>query len=178
MNTYETTTTTTTTTATTVSIGPNIAYAKSLRGLIKLATILLSILAFICASVYPSYAAAGLGWVQFVTIVTFICFTILFVLRFMNIYGRIPAPMIVIEFCYFLGACFCLLIAGIVAAVWGHVPALGAAAFFTFATLAVAAVETFFLYRDYQASKSAAGTANIGTVESTTTTTYETHPQY
>ena len=37
MNTYETTTTTTTTT--TVAIGPDIAYAKSLRGMIKLATI-------------------------------------------------------------------------------------------------------------------------------------------
>lgn len=143
MNTYETTTTTTTTTTT--AIGPDILYAKSLRGIIKLATILLSILAFICASVYPSYAAGGLGWVQFVTIVTFICFTIFFVLRFMNIYNRIPAPMLTIEFSYFLGACFCLFIAGIVAAVWGHVPAIGAAAFFTFATLAVAAVETFFL---------------------------------
>jgi len=176
MNTYETTTTTTTTS--TVAIGPDIAYAKSLRGIIKIVTIVLSILAFICASVYPSYAVRGLGWVQFVTIVTFICFTILFVLRFMNIYPRIPAPMITIEFCYFLGADFCLLIAAIVASVMGYVPAIGAAAFFTFATLAVAAVETFFLFRDYQAAKTSAGAANIGTVESTTTATYETHPQY
>ncbi|XP_029652896.1 MARVEL domain-containing protein 1-like [Octopus sinensis] len=181
METYgHTTTSTTTSTTTTVAIGPDISYAKSLRGILKLAEIFISILTLICASVAIQYAIAGVGWVQFVAVVTFIIFITFFLLHFLHIFARIPAPMLLIEFAVYVGSCVCIFIAAVVAACYGFVPSLGAAAFFLFATLAVAAYECVYLYRDYKGARHpSAASPDMANVESTTTTTtYETRPQY
>ncbi|CAI9744477.1 MARVEL domain-containing protein 1-like [Octopus vulgaris] len=101
------------------SIGPDISYAKSLRGILKLAEIFISILTLICASVAIQYAIAGVGWVQFVAVVTFIIFITFFLLHFLHIFARIPAPMLLIEFAVYVGSCVCIFIAAIVAACYG-----------------------------------------------------------
>ncbi|GAB1602633.1 MARVEL domain-containing protein 1-like [Argonauta hians] len=176
-----TTTTTNTTTTTTMAIGPDVNYAKSMRGIIKIVEIFLGILTLICASVAIQYAIGGVGWVQFVAVVTFIIFVTFFLLHFLNVFARIPAPMLLIEFASYVGSCVCIFIAAVVGACFGYVPSLGAASFFLFATLGVCGYETLLLYKDYKSGSypATAQTAEVGQVEhTTTTTTYETRPQY
>ncbi|XP_064610335.1 CKLF-like MARVEL transmembrane domain-containing protein 7 [Liolophura sinensis] len=162
---------TTSPTAESQAIGPDVSYIKTLPGILKIAEIVLSIIAFICATVYP-WAYGGGGWVQFVTISTFVGVLVLFIFHFMHIISRLPGPWMLIEFIYYCVYTLFMLIAAIVAAANGWRDAsIGAAAFFCFAALAVLAVDTFMMFRTWQAGRQSSGqSANTATITTTTTT--------
>ncbi|XP_076449637.1 uncharacterized protein LOC143286018 [Babylonia areolata] len=170
-------------TTTTVSSGPqeeirpDTGYIRTVPGILKIVEVFLDILILICASIDNWYSVGG-GWVQFVAASAMVTTAILFFLHFFHIMSRIPAPTVFIEFVYYIVYVILLLIAAIVAAVrapWW--PSVGAACFFTFAAVAVYAVDCFFLYRAYRSVQhphTTGGASSAGGATTVvTTTTYE-----
>jgi hypothetical protein len=158
-------------------IRPHPEYVKSVNGLLKIAEIILCILVLICASIDYWYHLGG-GWVQFVAASAMVTTIILFIFHFFDIIPRLPGPWHFIEFIYYCVYVVLFVIAAIVAAVRANITAaIGATAFFTFAALAVYAVDVFFMYRNWQTVQHpVAGAAATSTT--TTVTSYETRTQY
>ncbi|KAL8581129.1 hypothetical protein ACOMHN_033577 [Nucella lapillus] len=155
-------------------IRPDPLYIRSLPGILKIVEIFLDILVLICASIDNWYSLGG-GWVQFVAASALVTTAILFFFHFFHIISRLPGPWTLIEFIYYVVFVILYVIAAIVAAVRAPLaPSIGAACFFTFAALAVYAVDCFFMYRGFktvQHPHTGGGQAASTTV--TTTTTYE-----
>ncbi|XP_048731760.1 CKLF-like MARVEL transmembrane domain-containing protein 4 [Ostrea edulis] len=173
---------------TTTSDGSGISfqrgYLQSLKSYLKIAEMVLDLIAFICASV-DWWVPLGQGWAQFVFISALITTLIFFIFHLFNVISKLPGPWIFIEFVYYVVYCVLIFIAAIVCLARGAQFSHGgiiAATIFGLAAFAVYCVDTFFMYRNWQASKFHAGSASGDTTGATTTTTthttYETRTQY
>ncbi|XP_062579835.1 plasmolipin-like [Saccostrea cucullata] len=173
---------------TTTSDGSGISFQsgflRSLPGYLKIAEMVLDLIAFICASV-NWWVDLGQGWAQFVFISALITTLIFFIFHLFNVFSKLPGPWIFIEFVYYVVYCVLIFIAVIVCLARGAQYSLGgiiAATIFGMAALAVYIVDTWFMFRNWQSAKHA-GTSGSGSGGATTTTTtshttYETRTQY
>lgn len=172
---YDETKTTTTTTHQTTGPSLNLAYVKSIPGIIKIIEIVLSIITFIC-SVVDRWE--GHGWVAFVAISAFISALIYFILTLLNLItftSRFRGPWLLIELIYCIVCAVFYLIAAIVAAAFAsnNHANVAATAFFAFVATAIFTVDTVYQYRAWRTSD-----AGLRTQTTTTTSTSPTIEQY
>ena len=121
---------------------PNVAYLKTLLGIIKIAQAVLSILTFIL-SLSAAWGGSAEGWVNFVAINGFIQATIWLFLHLFNAVPQIFANFLIEVIIYSLWTLF-FFIAGIVAAVSAsrlESGVAGAAAFFSFVCMVLFGVD-------------------------------------
>lgn len=173
----------TTTTSTGDGISLQSGYLRSLRAYLKIGEMVLCLIAFICSSI-DWWVPLGQGWAQFVFISALITTLIFFIFHLFNVFSKLPGPWVFIEFVYYAVYCVLIFIAVIVCLARGAQYNHGgiiAATVFGMAALALYCVDTFFMYREWQASKYHAGSGDGGAAATTTTTTqssYETRTQY
>ncbi|XP_060079469.1 MARVEL domain-containing protein 1-like [Ylistrum balloti] len=166
------------------SIGLDKDWLKSLPSYLKIAEMVLDLILFICASANIYFSNSGGGWVQFVAISALITTLLFFLFHLLRVIGRLPGPWGLIEFIYYIVYDVLILIAAIVAAALTGTTnpngngAIIASALFGFVTLIVYLVDTFFMYRNWQAGKFTAGGSSTMQTTTTTSTTYETRTQY
>lgn len=159
-------------------LGPQMHYPKSVPGILKIAEVILCILVLICSNVVYWHHEGG-GWIQFVAGSAMVTTGILFIFHFLNVFSRLPGPWPFIEFIYYCVYDLFWIIAAIVSAFKAPLhSSIGATAFFTFVTLILYLVDTYFQYRAWKTFHQPGNHGGAAVTSTTTTTTYETRTQY
>jgi len=158
----------------------DITYLKEIKGWLRIAETLLSLITFICATVDEFFVRhKGGGWVQFVSITAFILCIILIILHMFRLMNQMPSsvPVVLIELIIVGVFTIFYFISGIVSAVVGNISAaVGACAFFCFASMVVFAVDTFFHFMAWRANNAAGLPPPSATTTSQTPTVTSTTP--
>ncbi|CAD5116315.1 DgyrCDS5219 [Dimorphilus gyrociliatus] len=144
-------------------------YVTTIPGILKIAQMVISMIAFISSMVDPW---AGAGWVRFATISAFIGTLIYFLLYLLNYYQRIPGPWTLVEFVYYCVYTVFLFISACVSAAKGGVfDSAAASAFFCFLATAVYGVDCFFKFKVLRSERAAAAAGGPRGVQAGTTVT-------
>jgi hypothetical protein len=164
----------------------SIDYLKTVNGILKIVEIVLSIIAFACATNVSGYwwthqgqvyYGTGYGWVSFVAITGFIQAIISLIMHLLFVLNW-KWNTIIELIVYGVWTIF-FLIAGIVAAAcaYGFATA-GAAAAFTFFSMAAWAIDTAFQAQHVRISWTSSTTTTTTTTAANTTERFEGNPQY
>jgi len=150
----------------------DVTYIKDVKGWIRLAEIVLSLVSFICATVDEAFVRhKGGGWVQFVSITAFIICIILVIFHMFRLMQQMPSsiPVVLVELVIVAVYTVFFFISGVVAAVVGNMSdAVGACAFFTFASMVAFGIDTFIFFMAWRSNN------NAGLPPQGTTTTSQT----
>jgi hypothetical protein len=144
--------------------GPDFGYVKTLPGILKIIEVVLSIITFALSMSEP-WGYLGGGWVNFVAINGFI---FPFIWGLLHMFGVVPQILMnyFIELIYYALWTLFYFIAGIVAAVQGSIPVVGAASFFSFSCMIVFGIDlvrqTLAVRAQYKARNDRRPASNVG----------------
>jgi len=139
------------------------AYVVSLDGMLKVAEMVLSLIVFITAVVDGRFGSDGGAWVEFTSMSALVFIFIMYMLYLFKVVYKIPGsvPRYLIEFIFFAVYTLFYFISGIVAAAWAHNDAaVGACAFFCFATMILFGADTYFHFNVWRSNTADTSTAN------------------
>lgn len=157
----------------------DVTYIKDIKGWVRIAEIVLSLITFICATVDEFFVKyRGGGWVQFVSITAFLICIILTIFHMFRLMQQMPSsiPVLLVELIFLGTFTIFYFISGVVAAVYGGLSAaVGACAFFCFASLVAFGGDTFLFFMAWRAGNSGGvpppATTNTSQTPTVTTTT-------
>lgn len=150
----------------------NVAFVKSMGGILKICEVVLSCIVLICVASASgwSYVSSG-GWVNFVAAITLVFAALFYIFYLFNVIRRLRGPWVIIEFCTLIISTFFWFIAFIVAASM-HYIAGGAIAAAIFSAVAMALYIAELVTR-FRVSRQPGGLRITMTgVTATTTTAY------
>jgi len=133
----------------------DISFVKGVSGILKAAEMIFSLVTFICASVYSGFYYYGMGWVQFVSMTSFLITAILYIFHLFKVPPKFPSsvPFKFTEFCYYVFFTLCYFTCGIVCAVYGYMNgAVVAASVFSFFCMVLYGADIYFSYISWRHS--------------------------
>ncbi|XP_072013706.1 plasmolipin-like [Amphiura filiformis] len=167
---HTTTTTTTTTSRPAVDIKFNLNYLKSIQGILKIAEILLSLIAFCVIVSEPSFVRGpSHNFFMFVTIACgFVSAVVFFLFIFNIVYKLTSIPMNLILAVVYVVMVICYIIGFILVAANALTPSHGSAATLGCIASVVYFIGMLFHVRDFRAASTSTSSANDSTPHQTT----------
>jgi hypothetical protein len=160
----------------------DIAYLKTIPGMLKIAQLVLMLIAFILAAAawtsggglyvwtFSGYTTGSAGWTKFVTITGFIITLILLMLYLFHLIERLyQVQWLFVEFIYCGVVAVCLLISGAIMIPYTNYDgARGACTFFCWAAMVAYGADAYFKLMSWRNGEVAQGIKPTVTVSSTT----------